>query len=64
MIEAGDRVRLEAIVVRARGDSATLQLPDGQAVHVGIEFLSPVVEDKALRPAGRKVSHGPNRVPD
>ena len=63
-MQAGDRVRLEATVVRMRGDSVTLQLGDGQAVHVGLEHLAPPVEDKALRPAARKVVHAANRVPD
>ena len=64
MLAAGDRVRLEAVVVRARGDSVTLQLPDGQAVHVGADHLTPLVENKALRPTARKVVHAADRVPD
>ena len=64
MLTAGDRVRLEAVVVRARGDTVTLQLADGQAVHMGTDHLTPLVADKALRPAARKVVHGADRVPD
>jgi hypothetical protein len=64
MLVAGDRVRLEAVVVRVRGDSVTLQLGDGQAVQVGSEHLAPMIENKALRPTARKVSHAADRVPD
>ena len=64
MHAAGDRVRLDATVVRVRGDSVMLQLADGQAVHLAAEHLASHIEDKAIRPAGRKVVHGPDRVPD
>ena len=59
----GDRIRLDAVVVGVRGEVATLQLSDGQAVRVPFAHLGGTVEDKALRPT-RKVAHAANRVPD
>jgi len=64
MLAAGDRVRLEAVVVRVKGEAVTPQLSDGQAVQLGSEHLAPLIENKALRPASRKVVDAANRVPD
>ncbi len=65
MLAAGDRVSLPATVIRTRDDTVSLQLPDGQAVHISAEHLSPPpVQDKALRPPARKATHAANRVPD
>ncbi|MHB8637811.1 MAG: hypothetical protein ACYC96_15205 [Fimbriimonadaceae bacterium] len=64
MLAPGDRVRLDAVVVRVRGDSVTLQLGDGQAVFVGLDHLTPGIENKALRPPARKGVDASHHVPD
>lgn len=53
MLRAGDSVRLEAKVVRVDTPVATVQLADGQAVHIAPRFLRSI-ETKERK----KESHG------